>query len=71
MNKGSNNVERIRAIVTDIDGSITDKRRRISTKAVEAIRTVEGNGVPVMLASGNVLPPSPMGLHRLLVSQVL
>jgi phosphoglycolate phosphatase (TIGR01487 family) len=46
----------INALVTDIDGSITDERRRISIAALEVLRKVEEKGIPVMLASGNVLP---------------
>jgi phosphoglycolate phosphatase (TIGR01487 family) len=42
--------------VTDIDGSLTDGNRRISTGAIEALRLLEQRGIPVMLASGNVLP---------------
>lgn len=46
----------IKAFVTDIDGSITDDKRRISTEAIESLRGLEEKGIPVMLASGNVLP---------------
>ncbi len=46
----------IKALVTDIDGSITDGKRRISIAAIEVLRKVEEKGIPVMLASGNVLP---------------
>jgi phosphoglycolate phosphatase (TIGR01487 family) len=46
----------INALVTDIDGSITDGKRRISIVAIEVLREVEKKGIPVMLASGNVLP---------------
>jgi phosphoglycolate phosphatase (TIGR01487 family) len=56
MKESQIDIKSIKAIVTDIDGSITDNNRRISTKAVEAIRAVEERGIPVMLASGNVLP---------------
>lgn len=45
----------ITAVITDIDGTLTDKRRRISTAAVECIRTLTDSGVPVILASGNTL----------------
>jgi phosphoglycolate phosphatase (TIGR01487 family) len=47
---------RINAFVTDIDGSITDGQRRISIAAIKALRYLEKIGIPVMLASGNVLP---------------
>lgn len=43
------------ALVTDIDGTITDARRRISLAAIEAIRRLVDGGVPVVLASGNTL----------------
>jgi phosphoglycolate phosphatase len=47
---------KVRAVVTDIDGTLTDADRRLSTEAVQAIRSVETNGIPVVLATGNVLP---------------
>jgi phosphoglycolate phosphatase (TIGR01487 family) len=47
---------RIKAFVTDIDGSITDSQRKISLEAIKALRYLEKIGIPVMLASGNVLP---------------
>ncbi|HIJ17421.1 MAG TPA: phosphoglycolate phosphatase [Thermoplasmata archaeon] len=46
----------VRAIVVDIDGTLTDDYRRMSLEAVAALRRVEDSGVSVMLASGNVLP---------------
>jgi len=46
----------IKALVTDIDGTITDGKRHVSTKAIKALRDIERKGIPVMLASGNVLP---------------
>ncbi len=46
----------MRAVVVDIDGTLTDGARRMSLEAVAALRRVEDSGVPVMLASGNVLP---------------
>lgn len=46
----------IKVLVTDIDGTITDGRRRVSTAVIEALRNMESKGIPVMLASGNVLP---------------
>lgn len=56
MSSGSSKGNSIRALVTDIDGTITDGKRRISTKVIEALRKIEKKGIPVMLASGNVLP---------------
>jgi phosphoglycolate phosphatase len=46
----------IRAVVTDIDGTLTDADRRLSTEAVRALRALEAHGIPVLLATGNVLP---------------
>lgn len=46
----------IRAVVVDVDGTLTGERRRMSLEAVEALRRVSDSGVKVMLASGNVLP---------------
>lgn len=43
----------LKAVVTDIDGTITDQRRRISTCAIECIRILVDSGVRVVLASGN------------------
>jgi len=42
--------------VLDIDGTITNGERLLSIKAVNAIREAEKAGIPVMLASGNILP---------------
>ncbi|MCW6168854.1 MAG: phosphoglycolate phosphatase [Thermoplasmatales archaeon] len=46
----------IKLVILDVDGTITDQNRLISTKAIEAIRTAEQNGVVVSLISGNVIP---------------
>lgn len=56
MNYNREKGKTIKAIVTDIDGSITDGKRRVSIEAIEALRALEEKGIPVMLASGNVLP---------------
>ncbi len=45
----------MKALVTDIDGTITDHARRISLPAIGAIRRLVDGGVPVVLASGNTL----------------
>ncbi|NLX48767.1 MAG: phosphoglycolate phosphatase [Methanospirillum sp.] len=45
----------MRALVTDIDGTITGPDRRISLPAVAAIRRLVDGGIPVVLASGNTL----------------
>lgn len=46
----------IKAVALDIDGTITTKNRRIPPESVEAIQKLEEKGIPVILASGNVLP---------------
>lgn len=46
----------VRALAVDVDGTLTDDSRRVSLDAVAALRDVQDSGVPVMLASGNVLP---------------
>jgi phosphoglycolate phosphatase (TIGR01487 family) len=45
----------ITAVITDLDGTLTDNRRRINTDAIECIRTLTDAGIPVILASGNTL----------------
>ena len=45
----------MRAVVTDIDGTITDGARRISLAAIQEIRRLVDDGIPVVLASGNTL----------------
>jgi phosphoglycolate phosphatase (TIGR01487 family) len=46
----------IRAVISDIDGTLTDDRQLIQSIGIEALRTVQQKGTAVMLASGNVLP---------------
>lgn len=46
----------VKGIVVDIDGTLSDATRRIGLEAVSALRRANDSGVPVMLASGNVLP---------------
>ena len=43
----------LKALLTDIDGTITDSSRRINTGAIDAIRSLVDEGVEVVLASGN------------------
>lgn len=47
---------RYKAMVCDVDGTITDSRKIIQTQGIELLRKVQDNGTIVMLASGNVLP---------------
>ncbi len=53
----------LRALVTDVDGTLTDARRRLDPRAVLALRAVTERGWPVILATGNVLPIA-LALHR-------
>ncbi len=46
----------VKALAVDIDGTLADDSRRVNLGAVAALRKVQDSGVPVMLASGNVLP---------------
>lgn len=43
----------LRALICDIDGTITDTQRRVYTPAIEKIRELVSRGVEVVLASGN------------------
>jgi phosphoglycolate phosphatase len=56
---------RLRAVVTDVDGTLTNADRRLDPLALEWIRRLETNGFPVVLATGNVLPIA-LALHRFL-----
>jgi phosphoglycolate phosphatase (TIGR01487 family) len=47
---------RYKAMVCDVDGTITDARKVIQTLGMEVLRQVQDNGLIVMIASGNVLP---------------
>jgi hypothetical protein len=43
----------LRALLTDVDGTITDQGRSLHTGAIEVIRELVSRGVEVVLASGN------------------
>ena len=45
----------IKALALDVDGTITDKRRRGCISAIETIYTVENMGIPVIIVTGNIL----------------
>ncbi|MDD4132559.1 MAG: phosphoglycolate phosphatase [Methanocorpusculum sp.] len=45
----------LKAFITDIDGTLTDERRRISTEVIDEMRRIIDAGIPVILASGNTL----------------
>ncbi len=44
-----------RALICDIDGTLTDMSRRIDLEAIDVIRTLVDNGIPVVIASGNTV----------------
>jgi phosphoglycolate phosphatase (TIGR01487 family) len=46
----------VKAVATDIDGTLTDRSYRLSLKAIEALRLLESEGIPVILVSGNAYP---------------
>jgi hypothetical protein len=45
----------IELIVSDIDGTLTDKKRKILIDAVRAVREAEDAGIPISLCTGNTL----------------
>ncbi len=45
----------IKAVACDIDGTITDEMRRLDLRAVALLREIEQEGIPVLLASGNIM----------------
>jgi len=45
----------LKALICDIDGTLTDENRRINTRAIETIRLLLDRDIPVVLASGNTL----------------
>ncbi|MEM3486463.1 MAG: HAD hydrolase family protein, partial [Candidatus Methanomethyliaceae archaeon] len=45
----------IRAVATDVDGTITNYKDELYLEAVTAIRNLEKAGIPVILCSGNAL----------------
>jgi len=46
---------KIKVLATNVDGTLTNMKHKISVKAIEAIRKLEKKGFPVILASGNAL----------------
>jgi phosphoglycolate phosphatase len=54
---------RFRAVVTDIDGTLTNADRRLDLRAIRWVHRLEAGGIPVLLATGNVLPIA-LAIHR-------
>jgi hypothetical protein len=42
-------------LALDVDGTITDQKRRLCPGALESIRKVEERGIPVIIVTGNIL----------------
>jgi len=53
----------MRAVVTDIDGTLTNADRRLDSRAIAWAHRLEVRGFPVVLATGNVLPIA-LAIHR-------
>jgi len=47
-------MSKIKAIAVDIDGTITDKDRKICISAIEAIRAAEKINIPTIIVTGNI-----------------
>lgn len=56
---------KLRVVVTDVDGTLTDADRRLDPEAVKLVGVLERRGIPVALATGNVLPIA-LALYRAL-----
>jgi len=41
-------------VAVDIDGTLTDDKKQLNTRALDALRKLEDAGIPVILATGNV-----------------
>jgi phosphoglycolate phosphatase (TIGR01487 family) len=50
----------MKAIAVDVDGTITDKNRKICINAIKALRKAEERGYPVILVTGNILCAAKM-----------
>lgn len=46
---------KIEAIAVDIDGTITDNKRKICISAIESLRAGEKAGIPTIIVTGNVV----------------
>jgi len=46
--------QKIKAIAVDVDGTITDKDRKICISAIEAVRSAEKLKIPIIIVTGNI-----------------
>lgn len=60
-------------IATDVDGTLTDKRRRINLKSIRILRSLQKRGVEIILVSSHAFPAmSALGTYlgfRLIVAE--
>lgn len=47
---------KIKALATDVDGTLTNSKVQLSCLAIKALRKLERKDIPVILVSGNALP---------------
>lgn len=45
---------KIEAIAVDIDGTITDEKRKLCISSIESLRKAEDAGIPVIIVTGNI-----------------
>ena len=45
----------IKAVALDVDGTITDGKRRLCTSSINAIHKAEKMGIPVIIVTGNIM----------------
>jgi phosphoglycolate phosphatase len=55
----------VRALAIDLDGTITGADRRVFPPVVDALQRLNRRGVPIVIATGNVLPIA-LSVYRLL-----
>jgi hypothetical protein len=53
----------IRGLIVDVDGTLTTGARRLNFETAKILRELDQNGLPVIMATGNVLPIA-LALHR-------
>jgi len=46
---------KLKAVALDVDGTITDKTRKVCVNAIDAIYKAENKGIPVIFVTGNVM----------------
>lgn len=46
---------KLKIIALDVDGTITDKTKRVGVNAVNVIQRAEDKGIPVVIVTGNIL----------------